>query len=776
MADSLNGNAERQGQRDIFAEAPVPTFDPVTPEGRKARWALLITSLITLVCLLAAIVSEHYKKPWRMHQRRFGEVLAAQARAQGKRPPAFPQEIKQITVQAFGVVDRCVTCHVGIDDPSMVNEDQPFRAHPQWVFDIHPPEQFGCTACHGGQGLATTAEDGHGYVEHWEDPMIPHDYHQAGCGSCHTHIKVHSRELADYGLRLFERNDCFACHQINGRGRGNGPDLSAIGAKRPRTDWHSQHLALKHRIADEQWLQSYGPLTEDEVFAINAFLDQLMQAPRLVEAKSVVYENGCLGCHRINGVGGDDGPDLSGTGKKNPARLDFSNVPGGRNLADWHKEHLKNPRLIVPNSQMPQPDLTDEELDAATLYMLSLRGADVPMNQWPPARFEAGRLGVRDFPQDGESLFKAFCISCHGEDGMGTRFGISPQAFPALAHPEFLEVASDRFIRDNLFQGRPGRRMPSWGTKEAGLKSSEIEALTRYLRSFEPSAPDWMAVSAQTPDKEIGARLYQENCAMCHGATGEGAIGPSLANPVFLGTVEPQFIYAMVAEGREETAMGSQATLTAHEMASLLAHILSWRHDKIMDLPELPAPGSLRSGEAVFADSCSTCHGAEGQGNLAVNLVNPAFLAAASERFMAAAVKYGRCIPPEGSPQGVTAPVVTDQQLSDAIHYIRERLGLGFQQPPGRRARGDSANGQMLFNAMCAGCHGINGRGGSSPELTNPALLAVSTDGYLQASILRGRPSAGMPAFGKDNVAYRKLTAEEVNNIVKYLRSHDSRT
>jgi mono/diheme cytochrome c family protein len=774
MADTLNESNDKQERRDIFAEVPVPTFDPVTPEGRKARWALLITSLITLVCLLAAIVSEHYTKPWRIYQRRFGDVLAAQARARGKRPVSFPQEVKQVTVQAFDVVDRCTTCHVGIDDPSMFNEDQPFRAHPKWAFDIHSPDRFGCTTCHGGQGLATTAEDAHGYVEHWEDPMIPKDYYQAGCGSCHTHIKVHSRELADYGLRLFERNDCFACHRINGRGRGNGPDLSAIGAKRPRTDWHTQHLALKEQVADEQWLQSYGPLEQDEVFAINAFLDQLMQAPQLVEAKAVVYENGCLGCHRINGVGGDDGPDLSGTGKKNLARLDFSNISGDRNLANWHKAHLKNPGLIVPNSQMPQPDLAGEELEAATLYMLSLRGADVPMSRWPPARFEAERLGVRDFPQDGESLFKAFCISCHGEDGMGTRFGISPQAFPAVAHPEFLEVASDRFIRENLFQGRPGRRMPSWGTKEAGLKSSEIEALARYLRSFEPSAPEWIAVSNATPDKELGRRLYRENCAMCHGASGEGAIGPALSNPVFLATVEPKYIHTMIAEGREETAMGSQATLDAHEMASIIAHVLNWRQGKTMPLPELPEPGPLHLGEAVFSASCSPCHGARGQGNLSANLVSPAFLEAASDGFMAAAVKYGRCAPPESAPPGVSAPEVTDQQLADAIHYIRERLGPGIKQPPGRLASGDTANGRELFSEMCAGCHGADGRGGGSPELTNLALLASATDGYLQASILRGRPSAGMPAFGKDSITYRKLTAEEVSDIVKYLRSFES--
>ena len=777
MANSLTGDSRAENKpNDAFAQVPVPTFDPVTPGGRRARLALLVTSLVTLACLAAAITSEHYLKPWRIYQRQYGELLAARARAEGKKPHRFPQEIKQITSFTYGVADRCVTCHLGTDDPTMEKEEQPFRSHPAWVLDIHPAEKFGCTPCHGGQGLATTVEDAHGHVPHWDDPLIPPDYYQAGCGSCHTHLKVSGGSLADYGARLFERNDCFACHRVEGRGRGNGPDLSGIGVKIVRADWHRQHLALQKRSTDATWWESYGPLEADEILAINTYLAQLVRAPELAKAKATAYSKGCLGCHNINGVGGDDGPDLSDAGKKIPARLDFSNVGGPHNLAGWHKAHLLAPANITADSQMPQPALNEDELEAVTLYLLSLRGAESPMSRWPADRLEAARLGAREFATDGESLFKAFCSACHGVDGMGARFGISLQAFPAVAHPEFLAVASDRFIRQTLLDGRPGRRMPAWGAKEGGLRAEEVDEVIAYLRSRKPSPPLLEEVSATMPDLALGARLYRRDCAICHGADGEGASGPALSNKVFLRTVEPGYIYHMLAEGREDTAMGSYGHYDALETASVIAYIKSWRSGKALSSPALPSERSARKGREVYAVQCSRCHGKRGEGNLASNLVNPALLAAASDGFMATAVRRGRCVPPPGSPPDVQVPEVTDQELADAIEYIRTRAARGAHMPPGRTARGHAPMGETLFSAMCTGCHGKNGQGGAAPELVNPAFLSAATDGYLQASIVRGRPSAGMPAFGADNVGYRRLSAKEVDDIVRYIRTLKSDT
>jgi mono/diheme cytochrome c family protein len=579
--------------------------------------------------------------------------------------------------------------------------------------------------------------------------------------------------MAERGARLFEQKDCLACHRVNGRGRGNGPDISNAGTKRSRGNWHEKHLALQETSSEETWLESYGPLQQDEIRAINAYLDGLMHAPKLTEAKSLFLSKGCMGCHRVNGVGGEDGPDLSATGRKNMAKLDFSRVSGKLNLARWHIAHLRAPAQIVAGSQMPQPVLDDKEIEVITLYLLSLRGETLPMERWPNDRIEALKLGEREFATDGQSLFSTFCNACHGPHGLGAQFGISPQAFPAVANPEFLAVASNRFLRQTLMDGRSGRRMPAWGAKEGGLRPEEIASLVEYLRSQMPSIPSWEAVSGASAEPELGARLYRDACAECHGQNGEGAVGPSLSDQAFLRVVEPQFIYRMIAMGREDTAMGSQPAFNSRDIASLIAYIQSWRKGAPLKLPVLPRENSATNGEKVYARSCASCHGSQGEGGLAANLANPALLLAATDGFMASAVRYGRCIPPkkESAPEGGVAPKVTDQELADAIAYLRKLGRLGPQKPPGRPVQGDAANGQALFAKTCAGCHGSGGLGGSAPELANKPFLAAATDGYLLASIIRGRLSAGMPAFGSDNINYRKLTAEEVGDIVRYIRT-----
>ncbi len=54
-------------------------------------------------------------------------------------------------------VDRCTTCHLGIDQKGFENASQPFRTHPKLELFLsptspHPLEKVGCTVCHGGGG------------------------------------------------------------------------------------------------------------------------------------------------------------------------------------------------------------------------------------------------------------------------------------------------------------------------------------------------------------------------------------------------------------------------------------------------------------------------------------------------------------------------------------------------------------------------------------------------------------------------------------------------
>ena len=62
-------------------------------------------------------------------------------------------EIQQYNLEAIGRVDRCVTCHMGIDRAGLDTvSPETFRTHPlrRTLFKYHPPDQFGCTSCHDG--------------------------------------------------------------------------------------------------------------------------------------------------------------------------------------------------------------------------------------------------------------------------------------------------------------------------------------------------------------------------------------------------------------------------------------------------------------------------------------------------------------------------------------------------------------------------------------------------------------------------------------------------
>jgi mono/diheme cytochrome c family protein len=74
---------------------------------------------------------------------------------------------------------------------------------------------------------------------------------------------------------------------------------------------------------------------------------------------ALVFREGCIGCHRIDGSGGTMGPDLAGAGK----RVD----------KQWIINYLPNPEAVNPEARMRSyPDLTPAELDSIATYVMGL--------------------------------------------------------------------------------------------------------------------------------------------------------------------------------------------------------------------------------------------------------------------------------------------------------------------------------------------------------------------------------------------------------------------
>ncbi|MBI4843729.1 MAG: c-type cytochrome [Nitrospirae bacterium] len=74
------------------------------------------------------------------------------------------------------------------------------------------------------------------------------------------------------GEALFRKNDCAACHQINGMGGTAGPDLTHVGSKRPDINWHMRHLKNPQSVVPDSAMPPFEDLTEDELADLAGYL------------------------------------------------------------------------------------------------------------------------------------------------------------------------------------------------------------------------------------------------------------------------------------------------------------------------------------------------------------------------------------------------------------------------------------------------------------------------------------------------------------------------
>lgn len=548
---------------------------------KRNKHLLLWSSLGVLALLAVAAIEENFFKEWRRLQIR----VAAHSEA------GLDVKLRQIVVPSLNVIDRCVSCHVGMaPGETGIAGDKVLGAHKPVV---HDPAEFGCTVCHAGQGRATDRAGAHGDARFWPEPMIPAKYAEAGCGTCHTHIEVPNFEFVQRGARLVERYDCLACHALDGRGgtlRPLGaatvaaPDLTYAGVRGYDAGWYEKHIAKRAAASDGPWHASFGEIPETDREAVRVLLASRVGTPRLVEAKALFHTLGCRGCHKVGDGGGEDGPDLTREGEKDPGLADFTHVPGPRTLESWFKEHFRAPATVVPGSKMPAMSLTEEQIDLLTLYMFSLRRSDLPEAYWPKDRIRVVRFGASEFARDGETLYGTLCASCHGAAGQGMRYA-GMTAFPAISSEGFLSLASDRFIAETIRKGRPGRRMAAWG-HASGLTDDEIGRVVGRIRELGggvvPVEPDNLT-ERLSGDKAKGAALYAEQCSVCHGKTGEGGEGPAINNRVLLASATDLYMAETIRLGRPGTSMPAfgmasivRPSLEPDEIASIVAHIRTW--------------------------------------------------------------------------------------------------------------------------------------------------------------------------------------------------------
>ncbi|HEV7962750.1 MAG TPA: c-type cytochrome [Actinoplanes sp.] len=169
-------------------------------------------------------------------------------------------------------------------------------------------------------------------------------------------------------------------------------------------------------------------------------------------------------------------------------------------------------------------------------------------------------------------------------------------------------------------------------------------------------------------------------------------------------------------------------------------------------------------GQALFNNSCISCHGRDAQG---VTGRGPSLIGVGS-----AAVEFqvgtGRMPMTRQEAQAEEKrPVFNDAQTKQLGQYIQE-LGGGPQVPGGAltddlKSNPDAlANGGELFRKNCTSCHGFGGGGGAlSSGKYAPSLHSATTE-QIYSAMLTGPQN--MPVFG-DN----ELTPDQKREIITYV-------
>jgi cytochrome c oxidase cbb3-type subunit 3 len=326
--------------------------------------------------------------------------------------------------------------------------------------------------------------------------------------------------------------------------------------------------------------------------------------------------------------------------------------------------------------------------------------------------------------------------------------------------------------------------MPAW----RHLRSEQIAAIVVYMRSWQEKPALRLARSVPPGDYVSGEAHYRVACVQCHGEKGSGGVGPQLANPVLLDSASDALLFHWIGNGRAGTAMKGflpaaqgPTALEPQQIADVIAYLRYVARGGDIPLRRL-GEGDPFVGAQLFEGTCSPCHGHVGAGSWGPQLNNRNFLRSASDGFLASTIVLGR----EGTPmrsmvhgqQGLGQ--VAPEQVQDIIAYMRQwEVGDIPRTPASAVELSELAmrNGRELYAGYCTGCHGPNGRGLQdgpdyyAPALNNQDFLEAATDGFLLATIARGRRGTPMRPFGKGAGGIVSLSTGEISDIVSHIRS-----
>ena len=457
----------------------------------------LLSSLVFLVVIIFAFYGE-ITPEWKKYQAEYKVIFLEKAETdfQKKKARSLKIEIQQIYLDSLGKVDRCVSCHLGVENPVMAKAKAPYQKHSGKYLVDHAVEKFGCTVCHQGQGRVLNTKEAHGRLRetHWDFPILPAKYIQSACAFCHSYkmLKQNEGEFVVEGERLFREKGCQGCHKLRGVGGVLGKELDGLGSKaiayfpmkyvkgeKISYNWIKQHFDNPRHIVPESEMkvnlkgQEADQLT---TFALTLKSEMAPSSYRHINWMPVredldgesLYKMFCIACHN--------------TGKQSV----YDEVLKRSIPAITNPAFTKNidDRLLKKNIEDGRPDtqMTAWRKDAAGLTegeikkIIEYLTRDRPGER--PAPFDFS--GLETDLKRGKKLYQVRCKLCHGEDGKGglNLLGIN------LRNSIVKKEASPEFLAINIRDGRLNTPMVAFGQAGLGLDDLQIADLVAYIRTL----------------------------------------------------------------------------------------------------------------------------------------------------------------------------------------------------------------------------------------------------------------------------------------------------
>jgi len=124
---------------------------------------------------------------------------------------------------------------------------------------------------------------------------------------------------------------------------------------------------------------------------------------------------------------------------------------------------------------------------------------------------------------------------------------------------------------------------------------SSVQQLEASMAKIKGSSPaqnqsvDWAAIADNKEAVSKGKAVFDAKCASCHGAQGQGIIGPNLTDHYWIhGKGKPEDIAKVVTEGVPDKGMLAWGTLLkSDELQSVVAYVYSLR-DSHPENPKAP--------------------------------------------------------------------------------------------------------------------------------------------------------------------------------------------